>query len=357
MDLDDKMRDAFQKFMTDDDFNLIIKTELRGINHPVKALLIPDNDRTKWTKGTTRQAILSIMDENEEWLQSLKSRLLNTNDYSDATSALAEIRTYGNLLSAGFDIKPVPKSSDSTPDFLIEEDNLQIRVEVFSKGLNGGIAQELEQFHTDPLIPREGETVAVREISVSPFGRTRKGELITENAISRITSIKEDEKQFDATSTNLLWIDLQDETWFFEGYLATKPIFGVFTGTYKSGYIWYAHYGEKDLPIFENASFERKAIKQGTAMQHDGRYFLKEGNSLKSIVDFVVVSYPRHNIILENPNRAHNLTKDAWRKFTFIPYMDVTNSWLNWPDENLSSRIRISKERIAAFNHEGLYSW
>ncbi len=357
MNIDSDMRDAFQQFMTDDDIELIMKTELRGINHPVKALLIPDNDRTEWTKGSTRQAIISIMDENEKWLKAVKSRLLDTNDYSNATSALAEIRTYGNLLSARFDIKPVPNSSDSTPDFLIKDDNVSIRVEVFAKGLDGETAQELERFHTEPLIPRKGERVAFREISVSPFGKVKKGEYITENAISRIASVKEDEKQFDAAAINLLWIDLQDETWFFEGYLASKPIFGGTTGTYQSGYIWYAIYGEKDLPVFENASFERKAIKQGTAMQHDGRYFLKEGESFKSIIDFTVVSFRRHNIILENPNHAHDISKDTWRKFMSIPCVDVTNSWLNWPDENLESRIRISKEQITAFNEKGVYSW
>lgn len=357
MNLDSDMRDAFQKFMTDDDVELIIETEQRDIVHPVKALLSLDNQRTEWTKGSTRQAILSIMDENEEWLKSLKSRLLNTKDYSDATSALAEIRAYGNLLYAGFDIKPVPTSSGSTPDFLIEAEDLQIRVEVYAKGLDGENAQELNRFHTDPLIPREAEKVAVREISVSPFGKIKKGELTTENAISRIASIKQDEKQFDATSTNILWIDLQDEIWFFDGYLTSKPIFGGTTGKYRSGYIWYAFYGEKDLPIFERASFERKTIKQGTGMQHDGRYFLREGELFKSIIDFVVVSYRRHNIILENPNRAHNFTKDTWRKLACIPCVDITNSWLDWPDENLESRIRISKEQIVAFNNEGMYSW
>jgi len=308
------------------------------------------------TKGNTRIAINTILEKDFDWLVKIKKRLTDITDYTNSSSALAEIRAYGALLRAGFNVHSVQTNANSSPDFLIDGESVPMVVEVFSKELDGDTALKLEEFNTKPLVPVNGQQIAISEISVSPYGRPGNGEYSVENAISRMASIKADEKQFNNDSFNVLWIDLQDESWIFNDYEAIWPIFSGTTNNICSGYIWNSLYGQKGLPLFEFGSLERRAIKQGKGMQHYGR-FACENTPKKSIVDLAIISFPRYKIAFQNPNRESLSQNLIWRKILSISSLDVSKSWINWPDGNLLKRIKIEIERIEALNRVGLYGW
>lgn len=69
----------------------------------------------------------------DAWLRDLAPRLNDFNDDRNASSSLAEIRAYGGLLEAGFQVKPIVRTSDATPDFTVDAGDGPVTVEVFSK--------------------------------------------------------------------------------------------------------------------------------------------------------------------------------------------------------------------------------
>lgn len=358
MGIDNQMKEVFLEFMNEQEIGAITATKMRDFLHPVRALLIADNGRSNAVKFNTRNAIENVSNKDRHWLNSVKPRLLQTGDYSDAASALAEIRAYGSLLSAGIPVKPVAtKRRKPSPDFAISRKPRDILIEVHIKMLDGDTAAELRRFHTEPFTFKEGEHVAVRETSVSPFGKPDKGEYALENAISRVSSIKEDERQFGKSDFNILWIDFQHESWYFEGPLAAMPLYNADLGNYLSGYVWYAFYGIEGLPMFELASFEKKALRQGKGLAHNGRYFRKTNGEFESIVDLAVVSWGRKSILLENPNRGQQLTDGTWCKLMQTPHLDYASSWIDWPEKFLEERIALTHKMLFELNRIGLWSW
>lgn len=357
MKTDDEMFDIISKFVTDDEIQAVLDSEIRDKSHPLKIMLMLSCDRSRFTKWNTRMAFKTIVEKDKGWLEKIKRRLVNTTDYTDPSSALAEVRAYGDLLTAGFDVNPVATATSSRPDFRTDEFTIPIVIEVFSKELDGETAIELKEFNNDSLVPAKGGSSSLRELSVSPFGKSKNNEYSSENAISRITSIKKYEKQFNQKCINILWIDFQDESWKFNDYEAARPLFSSTTDTITSGYLWHSFYGEKGLPLFEFGSFERKATKQGRAMQHNGRFPCERKNYGKSIVDLAVISFPKYKVLFQNPNRNQILPDELWKKLASINNLDLSKSWINWPDRNLEKRIKIEKEHIRALNDIGIYGW
>ena len=80
--------------------------------------------------------------------------------------------------------------------------------------------EEIEDFHRvayeesiaqSAVAPRP--SVTIRMIDVQPLGRPRPGKLddtTRTNAVSKISQIKDDERQFTEGIPALLWLDLQD---------------------------------------------------------------------------------------------------------------------------------------------------
>lgn len=345
--------------------------ERRGVQHPTRRILFPSTDQDKQVAINTEAAVQHLLLKRKDWLYSLKRRLLDVGDWTSASSALGEIRSYGALLDAGFNINHVTKGKTRTPDFIIEQSCDRVRLEVHSKQMNTAEREAWEQFDREPVIKSDGEQIGIREHGVFPFGRPKNTEpkeiketeeleeidkpeepeeSTTEIVIGKICSIKQDESQLSDTETSLLWLDFQDEAFWSFGPTSALPI-GSSKGEFFSGALWYAHYGWKGAPIFENNTIELRADKRPGIMPHDGRF------EQDSKVDGVLVSLPRATILFENPKSPKPIKQWLWSHLPSLRWFSFEYSWVDLPKGSLKGRIEIERQRLEDLGKKATYGW
>jgi hypothetical protein len=224
----------------------------------------------------TKEAARQIAQKDPSWLSALRRRLLDQTDFSNASSALGEIRAYGALLETWMTVKPQPQVPEKkvVPEFEVDAGDRSVIVEVHSRQLDEDDVEAAAEHHKE-LISRHQKAVQKEEAaesgkpvvtfeerSVAPFGAPKpdkKGDSILTNAISRIARIKDNEKQVDATKPFLLWLDFQDPiVW---GYMSVSgeqlaPLYSESKdGEVSSGALWFALYGRKGGPDDRNGRF------------------------------------------------------------------------------------------------------
>lgn len=337
------LRDIF----TDSISESVKNTTRKDKEHPLKRIVLPGEYETaKQVSVNTETAFKVVFEENKEWLLSLKPRLLNINDYSESSSALAEIRAYSYLLIAGVLVKPISiNKSSPTAEFSVDENNETVFIEVHAKQSNSLEAEELEKFYNKTPQFQKGQVWCVGEHIVSPFGKPETSEVTTENVISKIAPIKNKEHQFSAIDTSILWLDFQDETWQLLMTIAQLLPVSTWNGAFFSGGIWYAFYGWKDAPIFENFSLECPFMSPIIKMRHEGR-FQKRTN-----LDAVVISFPRATVVLENPESQKPIKPWLWRKLISMPWFNFEYSYLNWPNPNLRQKLESQRNTLIALSN------
>ncbi len=303
-----------------------------------------------------------VFEENKKWLSILKPRLLDINDYSESSSALAEIRAYDYLLEAEILVRPLPRKSYPTSDFSIEENNEKVSLEVYAKQLNGIESKDLENFYNERPQFQEGKNTYTKVHIITPFGKPKENENIfesfeelsreqkqqentTEIAIKKIAFIKDKENQLSATETSILWLDFQDEDW--DLLMKVNQLLPVITwhGLFYSGAIWYAFYGCKDAPIFENFSIESPFLTPINKMRHEGRF------QTSTNIDAVVISFPRATVVLENPESQKPIKPWLWRKLISMPWFNFEYSYLNWPNPNLKQKLESQRNTLIALSN------
>lgn len=333
------------KFFTKKEIESIKSIVVKERSHPLVSILFPNEKRAKQTASNTEIAFDYILKTNPDWFKQirLKDRLFKS-DFSDAASALSEIRTYGYLLQTGLSVVPVPKKSS---DFLIKSNEGEgVRVEVFAKQHDNEVAKDLEKFRNETekdaeKLRREKTPAFISRISdpVAPFGKPKKDEKIAENVISRLASIKQDEGQFNGKDTSILWLDFQDDIWWVFNVDSVLPIRSWNSGFY-SGEIWYAFYGFKDAPIFEVSYVELIKIGYFKKMKHEGRF------RQKTKVDAVIITFPNHTVILEKPWSEKPIKSWLTEKLIKLPWFSYEYSYMKWPNFNLGQYIELQKQLI-----------
>jgi len=191
----------------------------------------------------------------------------------------------------------------------------------------------------------------VGEHTTTPFGQPKKGENVTENAISKLTALKQEELQFSEELPSILWVDFQDELW--DIVLHSDSVFPIRTwrGELYSGEIWYAFYGFKEAPIFEGETTELRQSKRRVRMRHDGRF------RMKTKVDAVIFSFKDSTIAIENPFSSKPVPDWFWEQALNLPRFEMENSMLNWPTHDLNVEIDRMKRVIEAIDKLDLYRW
>ena len=141
-------------------------------------------------------------------------------DPEEASAALAELRTYGAFLEAGFKIKPIPVKDDSTPDFEVDAGDGPVIVEVFAKhqdesetelweDIESGKTPEGVERHSTKINGGEIRTVISEQRPGGAPDPDKRNDSVQANVISRICAAKGKEKQFPTDKPSLLWIDLR----------------------------------------------------------------------------------------------------------------------------------------------------
>jgi hypothetical protein len=300
----------------------------------------------------TKFATSQILDRDINWLSNNLHRLCDIDDYTSASSILGEIRTYGYLLSAGFDIQPIQESNKPTPDFyLTHVDGSKIEVEVNSKQYTENESKALEEFNKSKTNISKSEEIIFLEHVITPLGKPNAEENVTENAISKITSIKKEEHQLSEDCPSILWLDFQDEIWQLGLSSENVSPLRTWNNEFFSGEIWYGFYGKKGLPIFERHALESRPLKSSIRMRHEGRY------NLQTKLDACIINFANDLIILENPSANNPLPDWFFEKITNLRLFNIQSSWMQWPEHKLKNRIENEILRIESFSEIGLYSW
>lgn len=340
--------------LKDSEIERITNTTLKDRCHPVKRLLYPRDrvERDFQVIANTERALRHLRQHHpqSQWLEDLKPRLLNIDDYSTSSGALGEIRALGYILEAGISVKPI---SGNGADFWVEDNQEKILIEVHSKQLHRQQSESLEKFYNDlrnEITKSDRKTGwVIGEHNTVPFGKPQKHENVAENAISKLSAIKPTEHQMSTNSTSILWLDFQDEVWDLLDTVDRVLPIRTWNGAFYSGELWYAFYGWKDAPIFEEFRFDLPSfLCQQVKMRHEGRF----RNSTK--LDAVIISFSRNTLILENPFSEKAIKPSLWKKLVFLPWFNFEYSYTNWPVADLIHRLDLDKQKLIALSNVSL---
>ncbi len=355
------MKDCLNKYIEDDELEKLLANK-NSFEVPflyyLKETIIESNNYSGFTKQNIISSFKIIEHYDYQWLTQNKKRLLNCNDVTEAISATGELRCYGYLLSAfgSKNVRPIPTSKKPTPDFEICGSlNDKIYIEVNTLQMNEDEKKSLKEFLSYKEIDSDKRCI-IREHCVAPFGR-KNAICITDNVIHKLCQVKANEKQCYNDDVSLLWIDVQDKDMnnISRRAFSTCPV-ETWNGMLQSNELWYAFYGEKGMPIYENweSVFDYRLIS--SKMRHNGR-FHKDSNSKVSAVIF---SFPNSTIIYENPYCENKIPEWFIKGAFSLRWFEYEHSKINFPTQTLLAQLEIDKKIIYAFekrlnNDENFY--
>ena len=299
-------------------------------------------------------------DGGPEWLASTKKRILQVADVTDCMAALAEIRCYGALLESGFKIRPIPTNNSPSPDFEYDFKGEGGIVEVATKLEDAEQVERTKQIsmgQTPEGVERSTYYLSNGRVDIAtserhPFGAPnhgKKGDTTQTNAISRICGIKGKETQFAEDKPSILWIDFRDlGSW--PGILTAKdttPVISGHGGTFTSGPFWYAFYGWKGAPVFEEGGQYMSAV---TPMAHYGRFHPDAPK--KSHYSAAIICLEEVTILYENPVTSLPLSPAMRIAMTRLPWFDVSHSIANWKSGNIESVTKLARSLIEVLSTE-----
>ena len=307
-----------------------------------------------------------LQSDGSRWLQDLTSRLLDVEDINNASSSLAEIRAYGGLLEAGFSVAAIPRHDESTPDFCIDAGDGPITVEVFAKHQDKEQDNLLNAVHSENALLTNGMertsqvagnfSIQTTVVELTPAGRPNPAKLndsVQANMISRVCAIKQNENQIPEDHPALLVMDFAH----FGGPVGAEFLQSGQAAPIESGHhgitcgsIWYAMYGWKNAPVFEEGS--HKLVRMG----HDGRFRLTGTN--RSKLSAILVVLANSAMLLENPWATHRLPDRARLSLCRFPWFDLPRSIADWHIGDADQQIAIHRRMIETMdqNYSGFWS-
>lgn len=295
--------------------------------------------------------------EGKSWLAGTLKRVTQTADFEEAVSSIAEICCYGAMLEAGFDIQPVPTVRNApTPDFKFDLDGASGIVEVTAKLEHDEqvkLARKIAGGETPDGVERStfesqnGRAEFTASVS-HPFGAPdagKAGDTTQTNAISRICQIKAKETQFADGKPSLLWIDFRGlGKWpgvFHEEQ--SSPLISGHHGALCSGAIWYAFYGWKGAPVFDDHVGGGYKI---TPMAHEGRFSAHAAKV--SRYSAAILCLEKATILLENPRAPTPLSKAQRGALTLLPWFNIHYSVADWEEGDVDRSCALARSMIEA---------
>src|ERR1035437_942668 len=196
--------------ITPDEIDDLHKSLPAELSHPL--IVLAKAQKPHKVATNTEQAARGILRTNQDWLEKLKPRLVDTSDLTTASGALGEIRTYGALLETAMAVKtnPTVPGKNVVPEFDVDAGDGAVIVEVHSRQLDPkqaqAIADNRKQHRAEHKIAVEearkkgedGGVVTSSAIGVIPLGapvRGKDGDSVLTNAISRICGSQTKEKK------------------------------------------------------------------------------------------------------------------------------------------------------------------
>ncbi len=333
-----------------------------GTRHPVWFPLF-HNKRPMDVLVHSAVSGISVNPAGMIWLRDLVPRLTDVLDASGSSSALAEVRAYGGLLECGFSVSPIPRTDDSTPDFNVDAGDGEMTVEVFAKHQDkdeddtvalmgesyGPFPDTIHRSHrmVQDANKQEARELIITTAAICPGGvpdSSKPGDSVQANLISRICGVKKNECQIPGDKPAVLIIDFCH----FGGpdmssFTKVDQAFPIVSGHrgITSGALWYAVYGWKNTPVFQEGHKEFKR------MGHDGRFRL--AGDRKSKLSAVLMVLNDCSVLLENPWATKRLTHRARMKLCRYPWFDLSHSIADFHTGDCDTQLQIHHNVIECF--------
>jgi hypothetical protein len=249
---------------------------------------------------------------------------------------------------------PAVPGKNVSPEFEVNAGDGAVIVEVHSRQLDLAQAQAIADHRRKH---RAEHRIAVEEakkagekgvitsaaIGVIPLGapdRTKAGDSVLTNAISRICGIKKGEKQIDPAKPFVLWLDLQDpDVW--GASMAEQQFAPIYSesrdGRVGTGALWFALYGRKNDPMIEMQGCDYRVVR----MLHDGRF------TLSAKISAVVYSLPRSTVLMEHPAPARPLPPHFRASFLKLPFFALDRSVCEWEPGLVSHYLDFQRKMVS----------
>ncbi len=300
-------------------------------NHPLKQYPYDESNKVrvafyKELKYAFEQ--LSGDSNNTEWFDKKIDSLKSDVTIENISSILGELRAYSIIKSSYFGNNLICNNNGGA-DFITKtiKNNNEILIEVNTPL---GRSDEIRTTVSHQEIS-DGE-VTIQTIGKAPFGYPqRKIDNFQSEGISKIRSVKEDEKQFNDNSINILFVDYVNP--FFNDHLdilkdQQKPYI-IFQKQIRWGEIWHAFYAKKEDEIFDGMN--NLNHNNGYLMEYDGRF-----HDLTKI-NFVFINLIDCMAIYESFNDS--IDDSIYPMIYSLNKLNYEDIWINWPIENLKARI------------------
>ena len=345
---------SIRDLLSDEEIQIIETADLVAqARHPTWYPLFYSKPRSVDYLSNAAVARISSEVGGKSWLQSLKPRLVDPADPEEAAAALAELRAYGALLEAGFNVQPIPTTSTPTADFTANAGDGDFVVEVFAKHQDDSqksLLEDIESGNTPIGVHRStsGQGNVSMEITVAelhPGGApdpSKMHDSVQANLISRVCAAKGKETQFPTDMPSILWIDFTTFGLWPEA-LKLEQCCPVLSGHHglTSGALWYAFYGWRGAPIFEEDFFPNDRV---VPMGHDGRFRLN--GAKKSKLSAAVINLHNECTILENPWATNRLPDHARRFIERLPWFDLTRAICDWEPMDADKQVSLGTNLI-----------
>lgn len=328
-------------------------TQSTGAHPLVSAALHPGlSQQPSQIAVNTFRALRHVLRKFPDWARNLRPRLLDAKDWTNAESALAEIRACGALVEANFSIELGGKNaaSGAKPEFHVSMDGVETIIEVWTRNLSneerGSTAsQQVKSSKTEEI---KGGTITTSTAAIAPFGTPdpkKKGDSLLTNVISRIAAIKEREHQATDRRPFVLWIDLQSEGAVRFDYSHHLQPLMTWNGEVESGGYWHALYGRKGDTLLESGGGRTRT----NVMQHEGRYYqLMRKHGGPTRISGCIFSSPKTTVMMENPAAGFPVTASFRKELIQLPWFDIGLSLVNWSEGLVERTVQLQREFVLA---------
>ena len=344
----------FDEIVTDAEIEPLraIYTQHAGVHPLVSVVLDPSAQELSQIAHNTCRALRHVLRVFPDWARSLKPRLLDANDWTNAESALAEIRACGALVEAEFPVQlgSTNAASGAKPEFHISMDGVETIIEVWTRNLSKEEIARVKDQQTKSSRSEQlkGGTITTFVAAVAPFGAPdpkKKGDSVLTNMISRVAAIKEREHQAHYRRLFVLWIDLQSEGSLVFDYSDHLQPLMCWNGEVQSGGYWHALYGRKGDILLEGGGGRTRT----NVMQHEGRYYqqMKEHRG-PTRISACIFSSPKTTVIMEHPTAVSPLTASFRKQAINLPWFDIGLSLANWSECLVERTVRVQRDLVVA---------
>ena len=323
-------------------------------NHPLHNAVLGKRKANKidYSLATIQTSFTYILNVRKkglkDWLESTKPRLLK-GDIKDKKSAVAEIIACYSLSCAGFEVLPQPTSSTPSADFLCKDpEGNEFIVEVYCRNLCDDAIQAMGNslIALDAKIKANGNKHGVyvgEPTEIRPWGHS--DDTCTEDAISKVCSIKQREHQLTESLPSIIWVDIGITGNFSLGGTGFTSPLNSFNECITSGHYWYGLYGKKGLPVFTGhyVELQHKRPPEITAMQHNGR-FIKSPQ-----LSAVIFRFEDAEVLFENPSSNNPIQDTIRQRMLNLPRFKLGHSLANFYPNMVKEQNAVFEKYIKSF--------